>query len=100
MKPLRVDAEAEAELIAAMAWYEQRREGLGIDFHSEVEVVLDQIRQAPSRGWKCDDEGHRVLPVDRFPYLIYYEETQDEVWVAAIAHQRRQPDYWQHRKPN
>jgi len=100
VKPLVVSAEAEAELDDAMEWYRNRREGLGLELQGEVQIVLEQIRQRPSRGWKYDDYGYRVLPVSRFPYLVYYLETDKAVWVSAIAHIHREPDYWRGRTPD
>ena len=88
---LIVDREAEVELDAAMTWYNERRQGLGLELHAEVQIVLETIGRSPSQGWKYGEDGYRVLPVNRFPYLVYYLEADDHIWVAAIAHQRRRP---------
>lgn len=32
-----------------------------------------------------------------FPYRIVYYVTDTSIVILAYAHQRRQPDYWQHR---
>ncbi len=50
MKAVSVHAEAEAELRAAMAYYEVEREGLGGEFRSEVEAALSRIRRNPKLG--------------------------------------------------
>jgi toxin ParE1/3/4 len=99
MKPLVIDAEAEAELVEAIAWYQKRRQDLGLELHDEVLATLNRIRQSPGRGWKHGDDGHRVMKVNRFPYLVFYDESDEDIWVAAIAHERRRPDYWRNRKP-
>jgi toxin ParE1/3/4 len=39
------------------------------------------------------------MKVNRFPYLVFYDESDEDIWVAAIAHERRRPDYWRNRKP-
>lgn len=39
MKPVIFHADAEAELCAAVAYYEQQRPGLGLDLQSEVARV-------------------------------------------------------------
>jgi len=36
--------------------------------------------------------------MDRFPYLIIFEELPGHIWINAIAHERRHPDYWRYRK--
>lgn len=100
MKNLVLHPAARQELESAIRWYEDQQQGLGIEYHDAVDLVLDSIETNPERGWKYGRQGHRVLPINRFPYLVYYREVGDAVWVYAIAHERRQPDYWQHRKSN
>jgi toxin ParE1/3/4 len=34
----------------------------------------------------------------KFPFLIFYAELEKYIWVVAIAHGKRKPDYWQKRK--
>jgi toxin ParE1/3/4 len=99
LKSLVISVEAEIELDEAMTWYQSRREGLGTELQDEVLRVLEWIRERPSRGWKYDDHGYRVLRVNRFPYLVYYLETDQSIWVSAIAHIHREPDCWRGRTP-
>ena len=47
MKPVRFQYEARAELDAAMAYYEQQRQGLGLDLLAEVEKVAKRIGRNP-----------------------------------------------------
>ena len=37
--------------------------------------------------------------LERFPYLIFFLELPDCIWLAAVAHGAREPDYWKHRTP-
>jgi hypothetical protein len=32
--------------------------------------------------------------VARFPYHVIYLETATQIWILAIAHDRRKPGYW------
>ena len=48
MRP-RVLAEAEAELLAAMLYYEDRQEGLGEDFYERVSNAMAAIARDPLR---------------------------------------------------
>ena len=99
MKPLDVHPQARLEFLDAVEWYERQRPGLGRELNDAVEAVLDQISASPGRGWPYGDRGHRVLPTKRFPYMIYYLEDDDRIFIPAIAHERREPDYWRHRRP-
>jgi plasmid stabilization system protein ParE len=46
----------------------------------------------PSRG------SLRRVSLHRFPYNLIYYVSAGEVRVIALAHQRRRPGYWAHRK--
>ena len=99
MKPVVFHPDAEAELDAAMAYYENQRPGLGLDLQAEVERSIGRIRRIPRLFPLHDEKGLRKSPVRRFPYVIFYLELDDRIWIAAVAHQRRRPGYWGHRTP-
>jgi hypothetical protein len=40
----------------------------------------------------------RFFRVRRFPFVVYYAELIDAIWVVAIAHGRRRPNYWRKRR--
>ena len=44
-------------------------------------------------------DGHEVRCVvaRRFPYVIFFVEHENEIFVVAIAHTRRAPGYWAQR---
>ena len=98
MKPVRVEPEAKQELAAAAAWYEQRREGLGLELVEEVDAVFAAIARSPSRfpvhPRLPSALGVRHAAARRFPYSIAFIELPRVVRVLAIAHQRRRPGYW------
>ena len=98
MKPVIIDRRARAELDQAIAWYEKQRSGLGLDFHAEVEKALARIEENPAGGSPYKNTDYRFRLVRRFPFVIYYLELDDSVWVAAIAHASRRPDYWRRRR--
>ncbi len=84
--------EAEAELVAAAAWYSSRARGLGADFVDEVERATGRIAEHPESG-TLFGEVRRVL-VRRFPYSVLYTLAPDRAWVVAVMHQHRRPGYW------
>ncbi len=99
MKPARFHPEAEAELIAAVAYYEGQRPGLGVDLRQEVEAAVATIRQNPQLFPERAADGLRKCPVRRFPYAVCYMELDAEIWIAAVAHRKRRPGYWAGRSP-
>jgi hypothetical protein len=70
---LRVSREAEQELAAAVAWYEERSEGLGIELVIEVDRVFARILSRPLEAplWREDpalsEEGPHPISVRRLP---------------------------------
>ena len=85
--------EAEQELWEAVAYYEKRCAGLGIDFEHEVEVAVEAIQRLPDR-WPIREDGTRRLLIHRFPYVIVYVSEPNHAWILAVAHCKRQPGYW------
>jgi toxin ParE1/3/4 len=100
VKPVIFHPDAEGEVRAAIAFYEEKREGLGEEFSDAVQQAIDQIARIPHAFSPYGDAGLRRYNLRRFPYSIYYLELADVIWIAAIAHQRRRPGYWEKRTPD
>ena len=98
MKPLTIHSEAIEELDCAISYYEYQKVGLGLDFLAEVEQALGKIQQNPNLGSAYKVKGLRRYVIHRFPFLIFYAEFDELIWVVAIAHGKRRPDYWKRRK--
>lgn len=98
---LRVEDAARDELRGAVAWYEEKRPGLGAELVAEVEGTLELIERHPGLGGSvprvASERGTRRLPLRRFPYAIVYRERQVEIQVVAFAHHSRKPGYWRSR---
>jgi toxin ParE1/3/4 len=99
VKPVVFHAEAEAELRAAIRFYEDQREGLGAEFQDEVEQATERIARMPQAFSPYGRDGLRKYVLARFPYSIFYLELEECIWIAAVAHQRRRPGYWARRHP-
>ncbi len=88
--------DAEAELIEAAQFYEQRVSTLGAQFLDAVDKAIRTIVHAPERSTFIDADVRRYL-MPRFPYAIYYRVTADQIRILALKHHRRHPDYWRYR---
>jgi toxin ParE1/3/4 len=97
MKAAIFHDQAKAELEETVAWYEQRRAGLGRELQLAVENVVHRICENPKAGSRYGTSRFRYLLVRRFPYVVFYSESKALVRVMAVAHGRRKPGYWKNR---
>lgn len=95
--PVTVHADAAAELEAAAVWYDDQREGLGLQFLAAVDRAIQHARAWPHAGARVEglppELAVRRLPVARFPYHVAHLPGDDEVVVLAVAHDHRRPGY-------
>lgn len=96
MIPVTILHEAEVELREAVAYYEEKSPGLGLDLEAEIERSIRTIRDFPER-WPLREDGTRRYLTHRFPYLVIYAYLKDRIWIIAIAHCKRRPGYWKDR---
>lgn len=97
--PVIFHADAEAELEAAADYYEGQKRGLGSAFEAAVEDALGRVARMPRAFALHGAAGLRKCLVRRFPYTVYFLDRDADIWVAAVAHQSREPDYWRGRAP-
>ncbi len=90
--------EAEDELNHAINYYEEREVGLGYDFSIEVHSAIQRILAYP-KLWPFIGEEIRRSLIKRYPYgiLYHYDETEGKIFIVAVMHLHREPDYWKHR---
>ena len=90
--------EAEAEFSQAIVYYEERESSLGYDFAVEIYSAIERAVCHP-RAWPIIEDGLRRALVSRFPYGIIYSEEGGELFVVAVMHLHRDPEYWKIRVP-
>ena len=88
--------DADAEFDQAVAYYEARQSGLGIELADEVLVTIARILDHPKAGSPFSKNTWRCL-TKRFPYGIIYQIHEDTVRIIAVAHLSRRPGYWENR---
>jgi plasmid stabilization system protein ParE len=98
VKRVVLSREAEQELTEDAAVYEDQRVGRGKRFAIAVRAALRMIAKHPKAATPYR-EVYRRKVVSRFPYVVFYREYDDRIWVAAIYNTRREPDGWLNREP-
>ena len=60
---------------------------------ARIEELCEKLGEFSGMGHKTEQTGVRVLPVVRYPYLIFYKimPDEDEVRILRIRHGRRRP---------
>lgn len=96
MRRLTILPQAELDIIDAIAWYEERRTGLGEEFLDEIDSVLQRVIKNPDQFPKIRNNIRRALP-HRFPCSVYFAVTQDAVELIAVLHHHRDPRSWEKR---
>jgi plasmid stabilization system protein ParE len=89
---------ADAELTAAVLYYDRRAFGLGDRFVAEVKAATRYIEQYPDIAPIIED-GVRAKVLVRFPYSLLYVVEPRVLFIVAVAHQSQQPRYWADRLP-
>jgi toxin ParE1/3/4 len=89
--------EARAEFIAALDYYEECAPGLGADFAIEVRSTIQQILSFPN-AWPILEDNLRRSQTRRFPYGIIYSHDEGIIYILAVMHLHRDPNYWQDRR--
>jgi plasmid stabilization system protein ParE len=95
-RPLVFQAGVRDEIDEAYTWYEKQRLGLGEEFLTEVESVLDRIERNPEIHAPVY-KNVRHTRLKRFPYAVHYRFEPDRIAVVAIHHGKRDPRRWQSR---
>jgi hypothetical protein len=88
---------AKLELEDAIAYYQLEHSGLGISFKEEVKKNIERIKKFPLAATIEKREIRKSL-LYKFPYKILYSIESDHLFIIAIAHRHRRPDYWINRK--
>lgn len=84
---LLVSSRANANIVAAYEWYEQRVPGLGADFVRRVDATLLLIQRSP-QIFRLRRGKMRLAMTPRFPYAIYFlwDETARFISVRRVLH--------------
>ena len=88
--------EAEAEFFAAIDYYEEAESGLGHAYSIEVMATINRIVALPMAWPVLSNELRRCL-TNRFPYGVIYSIEPQAIFILAVMHLCREPNYWQNR---
>ena len=88
--------EAEHELLEAQTWYASKALGLGFEFARAADAAVASALRNPFGHSRIEEEFRRVL-FRKFPYILIYLPSQDELLIVSFFRQHREPGVWMER---
>lgn len=93
-------ARARQDIDDALTYYlAEAGEDVALRFIDAVEAALRHLSAHPSSGslrfaYELDLPGLRAWPLRRFPWLVFYSESDQQVDVWRVLHGRRDIPAW------
>jgi len=84
---------ASIELDDAIQYYNLQASKLGDKFLDEVISATKLIARFPNT-WKRNTTHTRCALLKKFPYNLIYTIFREKIYIIAVAHQHRKPEYW------
>jgi hypothetical protein len=81
------------ELSDAECYYNIEHPGSGAEFKKEIKKAIERVRKYPL-AFPIVNKEIRTVILHRYPYKILYSIELDHIYIIAIAHQHRRPEYW------
>jgi len=81
------------ELNDAINFYNLESEELSHRFEDEIKKSINRILGYPY-SWSIEKWDLRKCLLHKFPYKILYSVEDNHIFIIAVAHQHRKPDYW------
>jgi toxin ParE1/3/4 len=88
---VRYTPRARDDLSAILAYIESRSPQGARNVTRTMYKTIELVGQFPQSGRLAGEQGTRVLPVGRYPYLIYWSLQGDEAWIVHVRHTARRP---------
>jgi len=82
--------------MAEVRWYCRQSEDAAERFEAAFQDALDRIRRHPE-NWAVYDATHWFVTLKKFPFHAIFRLEDETIWVVALSHGSRDPDYWRGR---
>ena len=80
-----------AELNAVLAYIEGKSPQGAKRVQARIQAIMNMLLQYPGAGRLTGKRGKRRIGVPPYPYLIFYEATEDEIIIHGVRHAARRP---------
>lgn len=80
-----------SDLEAIHEYLAERSPAAALSVKNAIERRISRLADFPLAAPVTDQPGVRELTLGRYPYKVYYEIDDDELWIVHIRDARRQP---------
>jgi len=96
LRQVEYHPEAKLEIRNSAIWYDDKANGLGLEFLLELRNAESLIRKNPEL-WPSYEVGTRRCVMQRFPFAVIYLVSGEKIQIVSVAHCKRRPGYWKNR---
>lgn len=90
---VRYTETAAAEVAEIFEYIAARNRRAAAELVERLERLVENLESAPLMARVTDEQGTHVIPVGRYPYLVFYAVENDEVIILHVRHgARRYPE--------
>jgi plasmid stabilization system protein ParE len=83
---------AAQEFDDSIAYYENKREGLGQEFRAAIEQLFQRIADNPAQFRKVSGDVRRAVVTRRFPFVIHFLIESERIVILSVFHASRDPE--------
>jgi plasmid stabilization system protein ParE len=88
---LRYTPRAAAELDEVLAYIEARSPQGARRVQRRIQVIINLLLQHPHAGQLTNKGRLRRMIASPYPYLIFYQATEDQIVIHGVRHSARRP---------
>ena len=88
---LRYTLRAAAELNEVLAYIEDRSAPGARHVRARIQAIINLLLRHPHAGQLTSNGRLRRMVVSPYPYLIFYEVTEDHIVIHGVRHAARRP---------
>jgi plasmid stabilization system protein ParE len=89
---------AEKEFDDSIAYYENEREGLGLEFRAAIEQYFQRIADNPEWFPEVRGKVRRAVVLRRFPFVIHFLIEAERIVILSVFHTSREPEQLKYRR--
>lgn len=94
---LKLHPKAEDDLKSALDYYNSIDHKLQTKFINTLDAAFNKIKIFPNI-YPYETQTAQKYIMDKFPYIIIYEQYENLLMILAIFHTKRDPKNWEERK--